>query len=63
MAAGSLDLFLEENIEYALRLVRAGIAVEIHSYAGGIHAFDLVTEASVSRCFAADLANCLKRWL
>jgi acetyl esterase len=63
MAAGSLDLFLEENIEYALRLVRAGIAVEIHSYAGGIHAFDLVPEASVSRCFAADLANCLKRWL
>jgi acetyl esterase len=63
MATGSLDLFLEESIEYALRLVRAGIAVEIHSYAGGIHAFDLVPEASVSRCFAADLANCLKRWL
>jgi acetyl esterase/lipase len=63
MAAGSLDLFLEENVEYALRLVRAGIAVEIHSYAGGIHAFNLVPEASVSRCFAADLANCLKRWL
>jgi triacylglycerol lipase len=63
MAAGSVDLFLEENIEYALRLVRAGIAVEIHSYAGGVHSFDLVAEASVSRCFAADLANCLKRWL
>ena len=63
MAAGSLDLFLEENIEYALRLVRAGVSVEIHSYAGGIHAFDLVPEASVSRCFAADLTNCLTRWL
>jgi acetyl esterase len=63
MAAGSLDLFFEENIEYAVRLVRAGTAVEIHSYAGGIHSFDLVPEAAVSRCFAADLANCLKRWL
>jgi triacylglycerol lipase len=63
MAVGSVDLFLEENIEYALRLVRAGIAVEIHSYAGGVHSFDLVPEALVSRCFAADLANCLKRWL
>jgi acetyl esterase/lipase len=29
MATGSLDLFLEENIEYALHLVRAGIAVEL----------------------------------
>jgi acetyl esterase len=63
MASGSLDLFLEENMEYALRLVDAGVPVEIHSYAGGIHAFDLVAEASISRCFAADLANCVKRWL
>ena len=63
MASGSLDLFLEEDIEYALRLVQAGVPVEVHSYAGGVHAFDLVAEASVSRCFAADLANCLKRWL
>lgn len=63
MAAGSLDLFFEENIDYALRLVRAGTAVEIHSYAGGIHSFDLVPEAAVARLFAADLANCLKRWL
>jgi acetyl esterase/lipase len=63
MAVGSIDLFLEEDIDYALRLVRAGTAVEIHSYAGGVHSFDLVTEAAVSRCFAADLANCLKRWL
>jgi acetyl esterase len=63
IASGSLDLFLEEDIEYALRLVHAGVPVEIHSYAGGVHAFDLVAEASISRCFAADLANCLKRWL
>jgi acetyl esterase len=63
IATGSLDLFLEENIEYAARLVRAGLPVEFHSYAGGIHGFDLVPEARVSRCFATDLASGMARWL
>ena len=63
MAAGSLDLFFEENLEYARRLVQAGVPVELHSYAGAIHAFDLVPEAPVSRCFESDLASFLHRWL
>ena len=63
IATGSLDLFLEENFEYATRLVRAGVSVEFHSYAGGIHGFNLIPEARVSRGFAADLASGMSRWL
>ena len=40
VAVGSLDLFLEEDVAYALRLSRAGVPVEAHVYPGGIHGFD-----------------------
>ncbi|MCB2072701.1 MAG: alpha/beta hydrolase [Novosphingobium sp.] len=38
---GSLDLFLEEDIEYARRLARAGVPVELHVIPGGYHGFGL----------------------
>ena len=38
---GSLDLFLEENMEYARRLIRSGVSCELHVYPGGVHGFDL----------------------
>jgi len=63
LATGSLDLFLEEDVEYALRLLRAGVPTELHLYDGAIHAFDLVVDAAVSQRFAADLSDALRRRL
>jgi acetyl esterase len=63
LVTGSLDLFLEEDVDYALRLIRSGVPTEFHSYAGAIHAFDMVMEAAVSRRFAADLGSAIKRGL
>lgn len=40
ISVGSLDLFLEEDVEFALRLSRAGVAVELHVYPGAPHLFD-----------------------
>ncbi len=37
---GDLDMFLDENIEYAQRLLQAGVPTELHVYPGGYHAFD-----------------------
>lgn len=37
---GGLDLFVEEDTEYALRLTRANIPVEFHLYPGLPHAFE-----------------------
>jgi acetyl esterase/lipase len=42
---GSLDLFLEESLEYARRLSRAGVAVELHVIPGGYHGFGLARDA------------------
>ncbi len=47
---GSMDLFVDENVEYAQRLNQAGVPTELHVYPGGFHAFEyLVPDAAISR--------------
>jgi len=36
---GAIDLFLEESLDHARRLTRAGVAVELHVWPGAFHAF------------------------
>lgn len=45
---GAIDLFLEESLEYARRLTRAGVPVELHVWPGAYHAFGAIN-AHVSR--------------
>lgn len=40
---GSLDGFLDEDVEYAMRLTRAGVPTELHVYPGAPHGFDGIT--------------------
>lgn len=40
LSVGSLDLFLDENLRYARRLLAANVAAELHVFPGGIHAFE-----------------------
>ena len=37
LAIGDVDAFLDENVDYALRLSRAGVPTELHVYPGVIH--------------------------
>ena len=37
---GSVETFRDEDIDYAARLSRAGISVELHVWPGGFHGFD-----------------------
>jgi acetyl esterase/lipase len=61
---GDLDLFLDENITYAQRLLAAGVPTELHVYPGAFHGFNgFVPGAEVSRRFNADRDNVLKRML
>ncbi len=62
LAVGSVDLFVEEDVAYASRLSRAGVAVELHVYQGGIHGFDLFPGA-LSERFHVELNASLARLL
>jgi len=64
ISVGTLDLFVDENIEYAQRLIQAGVPTELHVYPGAFHGFDLFApSARVSKQFKADRDNALKRAL
>ncbi|MEE5045493.1 alpha/beta hydrolase [Pseudomonas alliivorans] len=40
ISVGALDLFLDENLAFALKLSRSGVPVELHLYPGVPHMFD-----------------------
>lgn len=63
IAVGTLDLFLEENMEYARRLIRAGVPTELHVYPGAFHGFTLAAQAKVAQAFARDELSALSRAL
>ena len=54
LSIGALDLFLEENLEYARRLTRAGVPTELHVIPGAYHGSGLSFEAPQSK-LAAEL--------
>ena len=62
IAVGALDLFLEEDAAYALKLSRAGVPVELHLYPGGVHGFDAFPGA-LSDGFQTDLHAAIARLL
>jgi acetyl esterase/lipase len=64
ISVGTLDLFIDENIEYAQRLIQAAVPTELHVYPGAFHGFDLFApSARVSKQFKADRDNALRRAL
>lgn len=60
IATGALDLFLDENLDYARRLTRGGVPTELHVYPGAYHGFELAGETAVSRRYAADYRAALQ---
>jgi acetyl esterase/lipase len=63
IAVGALDLFLEENIEYARRLIHAGVPTELHVYPGAYHGFQLVPSAWMTQAAARDQISAIRRAL
>ena len=58
-----LDPLRDEGIEYALRLLQAGVSVELHSFPGTFHGSTLVATAAVSERGAAEALTALRRGL
>lgn len=61
MYVGSLDLFLEEDVEYAMRMLKAGVPVELHVLAGAYHGFEMAPKARVSIKAEQESRDALKR--
>ena len=62
IGVGSIDLFVEEDMEYARRLVHAGVATELLVVRGAFHGFDLlVPDAEVSQQFSASWKSALRK--
>ncbi|WP_421858639.1 alpha/beta hydrolase [Oricola sp.] len=63
MIVGALDLFLEEDADYALRLTRERVPVEFIIYPGAIHGFDNVPGTNLTARFEIDLYNAFARFI
>lgn len=64
IAVGALDLFVEEDIQYANRLIDAGVPVELQVFPGAFHGFDRICKATaVARRFNAGTLSALRRAL
>lgn len=64
IGVGGLDLFVEEDIDYARRLTAAGVATELIVVPGAFHGFDgLPSGAPVSAWFNAAKLDALRRGL
>jgi acetyl esterase len=57
------DPLRDEGIEYALRLLRAGVSVELHSTPGTFHGSGLIATAAISRRADAEQLIVLRRAL
>jgi len=53
----------DEAIEYALRLLQAGVSVELHQWSGTFHGSQAILSAEVSQRQIAELRAVLRRAL
>jgi acetyl esterase/lipase len=64
IGVGELDVFRDENLDYAARLRAHGVPVELHFYPGTYHAFDLFApQSDLATSFQHTWNSCLAQHL
>ena len=63
IATAEFDPLRDEGITYALRLLQAGVSVELHQWLGTFHGSQAILSAAVSQRQIAELAAALRRGL
>jgi acetyl esterase/lipase len=59
---GELEVFRDEVVDYAARLLKAGVSVELHVYAGAFHgAENAAPQSEVGRHMISDRMSALRR--
>lgn len=62
IGVGTLDLFLDEDVDYARRLIDAGVLTDLHLVAGAFHGFELFAPTSdLAKQFHANLVAALRQ--
>lgn len=62
LSIGALDLFTDENVAYAQRLLHDGVTTELHVWPGACHAFDLLApQLAVSKASEQAFHDALRR--
>jgi len=59
----ALDLFRDENIAYAQRLMADGVKSELHIYPAACHGFQMIPGTTLNKRYVADYMGALKRGL
>jgi len=60
---GTLDLFRDENIVYANRLMAAQVPTDLSVYAGACHAFQAVKDSELAKRYVVEHLTALARGL
>jgi acetyl esterase/lipase len=63
VSVGTADGFRDEAIDYATRLIAAGVPTELHVYTGAVHGFEMFSGTAVARCAVQDADNWVGRQL
>jgi acetyl esterase/lipase len=64
LEVGSSEVFRDETLDYAMRLSEAGVPIEVHSWNGGFHAFEIFApDADISRACLETRTSYLRRAL
>ncbi|WP_309610248.1 alpha/beta hydrolase [Sphingomonas sp.] len=61
IATGSIDLFIDEDLRFAQRLMHAGVPTELHVYPGAYHGFTLIATSAPARQFERDSLAAFRR--
>jgi acetyl esterase/lipase len=49
VSVGAVDGFLDEDVDYALRLNQAGVPTELHVYPGACHGYQIAQDSAVAK--------------
>jgi acetyl esterase/lipase len=61
VSVGSVDGFLDEDVDYALRLNHAGVPCELHVYPGAPHGYQMAFDARITRQSRRDVEAWLRQ--
>ena len=61
VSVGAVDGFLDEDVDYALRLNQASVPTELHVYPGACHGYQIAQQSPVAKQSARDREDWLKR--